>query len=281
MSSATLPEPPANPADEFNKLTRNKLLDEMPQEQYEQVVAEALTFIENRFKALRKLVKVEQTNINPFLMLAMSSAYGIFSPLEAAEYLQNAKMPHGDATSFGKWVESKVFPIFGVTEVDEKKTDGTMYSAIDGALTVDGQNYLATWKSGPWTMNQAHATEMAGTFPRIYEVTKKPLLLGIFYGTLSQLNNKPAKVRRETGSYFHVLVGSELWEFVTGVKDAHLVVLKAIREAQAQFARAHGGKTFNEHMVEARLELSADFRTTFGLSGESDDMWESLFRHSF
>ncbi|WP_165766997.1 PmeII family type II restriction endonuclease [Plantibacter elymi (nom. nud.)] len=273
--SVAVPEP------FINVLRREHLLDEMPQEQFDQVVEQALGLIERRFENMRTMVTVAQTNINPFLMLAMAPAYNIFSPLEAAEYMQNAKLPHGDSTAFGKFVEDRIFPIFGVIPVDEKKTQATLYSAIDGAMTIEGESFLATWKSGPWTMNQSHANEMGGSFPSIHEVTGKRLILGIFYGRATQMNNKPALVRRNTGDYFHVLIGSELWEFITGVRNAHMTVLRAIREAQRRFAVAHGGKTFNEHMIEARLQLSANFRAAFGLSGGDEDMWEMLFKHSF
>lgn len=264
-----------------NMLRRKELLDEMPQAQFDRVVTQARKLIDRRFASMRELVRVDKTNINPFLMLAMAPAYNIFSPFEAAEYLQYAKMPHGDSTAFGKFVEADIFPIFGVGASKEKAANPTVYSSIDNALTVEGEDFLATWKSGPWTMNQAHAHEMIRNFPTIHEETGKRLLLGIFYGRVGQLNNKPAMVRRATGDYFQVLVGSELWEFVTGVKDAHMRILDAIREAQRQFAVDNGGKTFNEHMIEARLQLSQDFRKAFGLTGGSEDMWEMLFEHSF
>lgn len=280
MSNSAVPASFPVP-DYVNALRRQDLLAKMPQDQFDAVVEQTLLFIERRFNSLQGLVAVEQTNINPFLMLAMAPAYNIFSPFEAAEYLQNAKMPHGDATAFGKFVEDCLFPIFGVIPVDEKKTEKTLYSAIDGRLTVEGTPYLATWKSGPWTMNQSHANEMVRTFPEIHALTGDTIILGIFYGTPRQLNNKPAYVHQRTGGYFQVLIGSELWEFITGVRDAHMEVLRAIRKAQQQFAIAHGGKTFNEHMIETRLKLSEDFRETFGLTGGDDDMWEMLFRHAF
>lgn len=272
---------PSSTAPFINQLKRTSLLEEMPREQYDEIVKESLAFIERRFLTVRDLVKVDKVNINPFLMLLMAPAYNIFSPLEAAEYMQNAKVPHGDATAFGRFVEDKLLPIFGVIPVDEKKTEATVYSSIDGALTVNGIPYLATWKAGPWTMNQSHANEMAHHFPAIHEASGKQIILGIFYGTERQLNNKPHVVSRATGDYFHVLVGAEFWEFVTGVKNAHMFVLDGIRAAQRQFALNHGGKTFNEHMIEARLKLSADFRTKFGLTGGGDDMWELLFKEAF
>lgn len=262
-------------------LARASLADEMTQAQYEAIVAESLAFIERRFTSMQALRDVTTLNINPFLMLAMAPAYNIYSPFEAAEYMQYGKMPHGDSTAFGKFVEDKIFPLFGVTRPPEKAMEPRLFSGIDGEITVEGQRYLTSWKSGPWTMNQAHANEMSGTFPQIHAQTGCPIALGIFYGTASQLNNKPALVRQHTGDYFHVLVGSELWEFVTGVKDAHMAVLSAIREAQGRFSIAHGGKTFHEHMIEARLSLSESFRQAFELTGADDDMWELIFKKAF
>lgn len=266
---------------EQSQLSRRTLDDEMPEDKFEAIVEESLRFIERRFKSMQEIVDAKQLNINPFLMLAMAPAYNIFSPFEAAEYMQNTKMPHGDSTAFGKFVEDKIFPIFGVRPPTEKSASTTLYSPIDAEITVEGKRYLTTWKSGPWTMNQSHAHEMIQSFPKIYSETQCDIILGIFYGRTRQLNNKPALVTARTGKYFHVLVGSELWEFVTGVKEAHMKVLDAIREAQSRFAIAHGGKTFYEHMIEARLSLSQSFRDSFELVGADDDMWEMIFRKAF
>lgn len=274
------------PADEQlvveSALARQKLSDEMPPATYEAVVTESLAFIERRFASMQEMRAVsEKNNLNPFLMLLMAPAYNVFSPFEVAEYLQNAKMPHGDATAFGKFVEDKIFPLFGVTSPPEKAVDRPLFSPIDAEITVDGIRYLTSWKSGPWTMNQSHANEMLSRFPPIHAQTDCEIILGIIYGTEKQLNNKPALVRRGTGTYVHVLVGADLWEFVTGVRDAHMKVLGAIREAQGRFAVIHGGKTFYEHMIEARLALAESFRREFELTGDNEDMWTQLFERAF
>ncbi len=278
---------PASPADmhevERTSLVRAEMLVSMPDEHYQSIIAVTLDLIERRFSTMQGLVDVnsKDINLNPFLMLAMAPAYNIYSTFEVAEYTQNAKMYHGDATAFGKYVESRILPIFGVTEPIEKKRSPQTYSPIDAELTVEGNRYLATWKSGPWTMNQAHAHEMIQRLPQIHDETGSDIILGIFYGRLHKVNNKPALVARGTGDYFHVLIGKDFWEFVTGVTDAHMVVYRAIREAQARFAAAHGGKTFFEHFVEARLALSQSFRAEFDLIGEDDDMWEKIFEKAF
>jgi Type II restriction endonuclease EcoO109I len=226
-------------------------------------------------------VDSKDVNINPFLMLAMAPAYNIYSPLEAAEYAQMAKLPHGDATAFGRFVEDKVFPIFGVADPPEKRRSRSLFSPIDKEITVDGTRYLMTLKSGPWTMNQSHANEMIAGFPKIHERTGCDLIIGIFYGSKLRVNNKPGLVTRETGGYVHTLVGKELWEFVTGVRDAHLCVFAAIQEAQVLFAERHGGKTFAEHLIEARLQLAESFRSAFGVVQSGDAMWQQIFKGSF
>lgn len=266
-------------------LRRATLLDEMPEDQFDRLVAATRGLLDRRFAVARRLVDVasKDVNVNPFLMLAMAPAYNIYSPYEVAEYAQNAKLPHGDSTAFGKFVERDIFSIFGSVEPPEKSAPDTkaLFSPIDAHLTVEGTRYLLTYKSGPWTMNQSHAQEMVYRFPDIHETTGCDIIIGIFYGRRDRLNNKPALVRRGTGPYVHTLVGQELWEFVTGVKDAHLCVFKAIRVAQRQFALDHGGKTYFEHLVEARLKLAESFRNAFGLVGAEDDMWEQIFKGSF
>ncbi len=42
-----------------------------------------------------------------------------------------------------------------------------------------------------------------------------------------------------------------------------------------------GGKTFYEHMVEARLALAESFRREFKLTGENEDMWTQPSRSAF
>lgn len=264
-------------------LRRRSLRPTMPSEQFLSVQDTALDLLERRLAKVRQMTSVDSkdVNINPFLMLAMAPAYNIYSPLEAAEYAQMTKLPHGDATAFGRFVEDKVFPIFGVEDPPEKLRHKALYSSIDKQLRVDGKRYLMTLKSGPWTMNQSHANEMIAAFPSIHGRTGCELIIGIYYGSEAKVNNKPALVRSATGAYVHTLVGKRLWEFVTGVRDAHLAIFEAIQRAQVRFAEVHGGKTFAEHMIEARLQLAESYRTAFDVVESGDAMWQKIFERSF
>jgi Type II restriction endonuclease EcoO109I len=264
-------------------IVRSKLLREMPEAEFAAVTQTTLELLERRLDKVRKMTSVDSTdvNLNPFLMLAMAPAYNIYSPLEAAEYAQMSKLPHGDATAFGRFVEDKVFPIFGADDPSEKSRKPALFSPIDKEITVDGERFLMSLKSGPWTMNQSHANEMVANFPAIHEETGCRLIIGVFYGSEARLNNKPALVKAKTGEYVHTLVGKQLWEFVTGVRDAHLAIYSAIQAAQTEFARLHGGKTFAEHIMEARLALADSFRTAFGVVESGDAMWRRIFEGSF
>ena len=255
----------------------------MPSDRFDEIVDETDQLLERRLKKARELVdaKSSDVNLNPFLMLALAPAYNIFSPFEAAEYLQNSKLHHGDATAFGKFIEDKILPPFGVSRPAEKDEDPHLYSPIDVETTVDGKRYLLSLKSGPWTMNQAHANEMINRFPEIHDRTGDSLIIGIVYGTRERLNNKPQLVERGTGDYTHTLIGHEFWEFVTGVRDAHKEIFRAIRAAQGKFSDRHGGQTFYEQMIEARLALASSFRHAFDLEGEEAEMWEKIFEGSF
>lgn len=267
-------------------LSRSTLIKAMPPEHFDQIVDVTHALLERRFAKVQGMVDVASSdvNVNPFLMLAMAPAYNIFSPYEAAEYAQNAKLPHGDATAFGRFVEERIFPIFGTKSPAEKGDPETaaLFSPIDQELSVEGTGYLATYKAGPWTMNQTHANEMIHRFPEIHDRSGCEIIIGITYGKRERVNNKPAKVMRETGPYVHTLVGQNLWEFITGVEDAHFEVFRAIRKAQKRFAVEHEGKTFYEHLIEARLRLADSFRKAFGLvGGAEEDMWEQIFKGSF
>jgi hypothetical protein len=274
-------------------LRRTSLAETMPDDRYAQLVAVTRDFLDRRFATTQRLVDVASTdvNLNPFLMLAMAPAYNIFSPYEAAEYAQNAKLPHGDATAFGRFVEEQIFPIFGSQPPAEKPLGraatrahpeaARLFSSIDAEIYVEGRRYLMTYKSGPWTMNQSHANEMIANFPGIHAQTECDIIIGITYGKRDRVNNKPELVMSQTGSYVHTLVGRDLWEFITGVAKAHLAVYNAIRAAQRQFAIDHGGKTYFEHLIEARLRLAESFRDAFDLVGADDDMWNLIFKGSF
>lgn len=268
------------------RFKRAHLADELPDGIYDAIVRETDKLLERRLKKAKKIASIEQANFNPFLLLITAPVYNIFSPYEVAERLQLGSAFHGDDTSFGRFAEEKILPLFGATLPPQKNKKDKVLSAvwepIDRAMQIEGHTYLMSIKAGPWTMNQAHTHGMVDKFPLIHESTGARCIIGITYGRYVDLNNKPLLVdsRLESPPWFDYLVGRDFWEFVSGVKNVHVHIFKAIREAQAVFAKRHRDETFHERLIQNRLAVAASLRKMFDLDKE-DDFWETLFNNAF
>jgi hypothetical protein len=252
---------------------------------YNKIVDETVLFLNRRFQEYAiNFNDISQTNFNPFLLLITSPVYNTFSPFEVSERLQLGKAFHGDDTAFGRYIEEKILPLFGSKVPPEKRAPATkdLWSSIDAEITIEGYRYLFTYKSGPWTMNQSHANEMTDKFRKIHDASGCNIIIGIFYGTYPNLNNKPALVGSNLGNpdWFDYLVGRDFWEFSTGVRDIHKLLFKAIRDAQKKFADAHQDETFQELLIGNRIKIAASLRKAF-IVGEDEDFWQTLFNNAF
>jgi hypothetical protein len=268
------------------RFRRTALVDHLAQDVHDAIVRETDSLLERRLAKANEVADIEQTNFNPFLLLITSPVYNIFSPYEVAERLQLGSAFHGDDTAFGRFAEEKILPLFGATLPGQKsRTDRVLAAAwepIDRAMDIEGSTYLMSIKAGPWTMNQSHAHGMIEKFPEIHATTGAKCLIGITYGRYVDLNNKPALVDAQLGEpdWFDYLAGRDFWEFVSGVRNVHVHIFKAIREAQAVFAKRHRDETFHERLIQNRLAIAASLRKKFDLDKE-DDFWETLFNNAF
>lgn len=232
------------------------------------------------------MLDIAQSNFNPFLLLITAPVYNIFSPYEVAERLQLGSAFHGDDTAFGRFAEEKILPLFGATlPIEKNKADkklSALWEPVDRRMVIEGVTYLMSIKAGPWTMNQSHAHHMIEKFPAIRGTSEARCMIGITYGRYADLNNKPSLVDKGLGEpdWFDYLVGRDFWEFASGVKDVHVHIFRAIREAQARFAARHKDETFHEKLIRNRLAVAASLRKKFDLDKE-DDFWETLFNHAF
>ncbi|MBA3668223.1 MAG: hypothetical protein H0W65_10970 [Sphingomonas sp.] len=285
------PPIPLADAERPRRFRRNQLQEEMPEDFQSQLTEETYQFLCRRFQKLAvDFNDIAKTNFNPFLLLITAPVYNIFSPYEVAERLQLGKAYHGDDTAFGKLAEDKFLKIMGARSPPEKlaakaakdAVGKDRWSPIDLDIEVEGQRYLMSIKAGPWTMNQSHAAEMIRHFQELHDVTGARLVIGITYGRYRRLNNKPALVDRELGrpDWFDFLVGKDLWEFVSGVKDVHRHMYQAIRDGQKRFAREHADRTFYEHLKANALSISQSLRAQFDIENE-DDFWGTLFNAAF
>lgn len=265
------------------KFRRKQLQDKLPDEIWNDLVVQTEDFLARRFEHLAKeFDDISKTNFNPFLLLITSPVYNTFSPFEVAERLQLGKAFHGDDTAFGRMAEERYLRSFGAHTPAEKAKKRAAWEPVDTELTIEGQRYLLSIKSGPWTMNQGHANAMIEKFPAVYAETGANIILGVTYGRYENLNNKPKLV--ETGlknpAWFDYLVGKDFWEFVSGVKDVHTEIFKAIRTAQKNFAEKHKEETFHERLVANRLKIASSLRKQFNIE-EDEDFWSTLFHNAF
>lgn len=276
---------PISPLDALRprRFKRTKLLDDLPKDKHDGFVQETLHFLNRRYATLAvNFDHIKKTNFNPFLLLTTAPVYNIYSPFEVAERLQLGKAFHGDDTAFGRMAEEKYLKLFGANQPPEKKGRAQAWTPIDLDITIEGKRYLLSVKSGPWTMNQEHANAMSDKFPAVHQETEANIVLGIVYGRYRNLNNKPGLVDARLGhpDWFDFLVGKDFWEFITGVKDVHVHIFKAIREAQRIFAAEHADETFYEKMVSNRLSIAASLRKQFNVI-DDEDFWSTLFHNMF
>jgi Type II restriction endonuclease EcoO109I len=269
------------------RFARAELLDELSPAAAQAIEDETYAFLNRRFGTLAQdFNDISKTNFNPFLLLITAPVYNIFSPYEVAERLQLAKAYHGDDTAFGRLAEEKFLKVFGATTPAEKASGDveqrSRWSPIDLQTTIDGQRYLFSIKAGPWTMNQAHANEMIRHFADLQAETGARIVIGVTYGRYRSLNNKPGLVDRSLGrpDWFEFLVGKDLWEFVSGVRDVHHHMFKAIRRGQRRFAAEHEDMTFHEHLKANVLKISASLRGQFNVTSD-EDFWGTLFNAMF
>lgn len=269
------------------RFSRAALLDDLDPIAAQAIEDETYAFLNRRFRTLAEdFDDIAKTNFNPFLLLITAPVYNIFSPYEVAERLQLAKAYHGDDTAFGRLAEEKFLKVFGArTPLEKNAIDSaqkTRWSPIDLEATVDGQRYLISVKAGPWTMNQAHANEMIRHFTDLHAETGARIVIGITYGRYRSLNNKPDLVDRTIGrpDWFDFLVGKDLWEFVSGVRDVHHHMFQAIRRGQRRFAVEHEDMTFHEHLKANVLKISASLRAQFNVTSD-EDFWGTLFNAMF
>lgn len=269
------------------RFARAVLADELAVQAAQAIEDETHAFLNRRFRTLAQdFDDIAKTNFNPFLLLITAPVYNIFSPYEVAERLQLGKAYHGDDTAFGRLAEEKFLTVFGASTPAEKTSGDAAqrqrWSPIDLDATIEGQRYLISVKAGPWTMNQAHANEMIRHFADLHAETGARIVIGVTYGRYRSLNNKPDLVDRSLGrpEWFDFLVGKDLWEFVSGVRDVHHHMFQAIRRGQRRFSNEHEDMTFHEHLKANVLKISASLRDQFNVTND-EDFWGTLFNAMF
>lgn len=251
------------------------------------VAIEAESFLERRYKKVRAL-KLKNLNFNPILLRLVRDMHGLDSPQAVIDYLVTATLRAGEETAYGWLVDLFLPPLFGAStppeREDEYKWEG--YKEIDKEIVRPNPSsgkstrHLISLKSGPFTINDTMAREMAENVRSLQKFGKEPVIYGVTYGRPDQLSNKPYIVKGEfPDDRVAILVGRQFWDWLAGYENAHLDILNGIADGEAAFT-AREGVSLRDAIRSRKSELADDFRREFKIR-PGDDMWTRLAETAF
>lgn len=174
----------------------------------------------NHLKNLKKLTKIKEFNVNPFLINYISI---FLTGKEDAESIARALvypriLGQSITTSFGQNAQTKL--ISGILEAAGAIVQGTDIEFID---KIDGRKKYCQIKAGPDTLNYDDIETIKGKFKTVKNLARQnnsdlginDLVVGVLYGTKEQVNKFYQKVNED----YPVFVGEEFWERLTGDKN--------------------------------------------------------------
>lgn len=185
---------------------------------------------ENHVKNTKKLSKISNFDINPFLAVYLSNFLtGNTEPEGIAKALVYPRvLGTSITTSFGAHIQkftNEVLSSFGST------TAGIDIEFID---QINGNKIYCQLKSGPNTINKDDVETIAGHFKKVINlgrtnnlrITHDDMVVGVIYGANDSLS---AHYKRITSEYdYPVYVGQEFWYRLTGDANFYSDLIKAI-----------------------------------------------------
>lgn len=251
------------------------------------IAVEAEAFLERRHQKIKSL-KLRDLNFNPILLRLVRDMHSLDTPEAVVNYLVTSTLRAGEETAYGWLVDLFLPPLFGASTPPERedpyKWEG--YKEIDKEIerpnpsTGKVARHLISLKSGPFTINDTMAREMAENVKSLQKFGKEPVIYGVTYGRADQLSNKPYIVKGEfPDDRVAILVGREFWDWLAGYDNAHLDILNGIADGEAAFA-AKLGVSLRAALKEKKKTLIKEFTEEFKIR-PGDDMWARLAETAF
>ncbi len=249
--------------------------------------AEAKEFLKRRYGKVRSL-KLTDLNLNLLLLRLVRELHELDTPAQIVSYLVDATLRAGEETAYGWLVDLFLPPLFGASTPPEREDPYQWegYKEIDkealkpNPATGTVQRHLISLKSGPFTINDTMAREMASNVKYILTYQQAPVVYGVTYGRKEQLSNKPGIVK---GSFpddkVTILVGREFWDWLAGYKDAHVDIFNGIADGEAAF-RSETDVSLRQAVLEKKALLTQEFEREFNVSPQ-DDLWKRLAETGF
>lgn len=207
----------------------------MNTEQRNEILVKAKAFfddkiISNHIKNTKKLTRLSEFNVNPFLVGYLSNFLtGNDSPESIARALIYPRvLSTSITTTFGTQLQffcSNVLSGFAST------TSGIDIEFID---QLDGRRKYCQIKAGPNTINKDDVVTIIGHFRGVknlsrtngLNISNDDMVVGVFYGVTTELSVHYKKINRE----HPVIVGKDFWHRLTGDENFYNELIDAIGE---------------------------------------------------
>lgn len=221
-------------------------------------------FLKNVFKNLSSLT-LDDLTPNPLLMKLVSEVAELRTPQAIVEYLINARIERSTSTGYGNTIQ-KIATAFS-------NTTGVEGADIEVIRDTNGDGVPIKWhiqlKSGPSTVNKDICLQTTRELQSaVRRAPGSAGLLGITYG-------KADRVSSITHKYlaFDFKAGRDFWEFISGDPECYKKLWQITIEVAESYTDK-SGKTLKQLIEEKREQLTRQFQSKYGDSGE--DMWNNF-----
>jgi hypothetical protein len=224
------------------------------------------SFLEKRADRIRRL-KLDDLDINPFLVRMLSAKLGLHRPRAIVEWLVNQRLERGTVTGFGIALQdaAKVF------------SEGTGVEGADILKTKQGRHYYIQVKSGPNTIPKDLSVRIAQLLRSAERRNRGSVALyGMCHGNRARVSSIVRKYVEQEGGVEY-LSGREFWEFISGEPDCIDTVYEIARSVAESF-RDTSGQSLAEVLRNEIDELTEESERTYGKGGAG--MWNELLRRN-
>lgn len=209
-------------------------------------------FLVAQMEALQS-ISLTNLDINPFLMKVLNFK----TPKDVLEFNLYQTVTRSIVTSWGSAVEVLLYRCGAEKFIEKNK--GRAGRRPDIEKEINGKKFYLQVKSGPNTMN----VDMVNSLNEVIEEykTREPdssFLLGMTYGTKGRISSQ---IRDNLSNFEEsVLIGRELWDFVSEEKNYHKEIFKILDQSSRNIT----SKTFSEHLDNQLHVLVKEWQNKFG-----------------
>ncbi len=183
----------------------------------------------NHIKNTKKLVKLKEFKVNPFLITYLANYLtGNNKPESMAKALIYPRVLGTSInTSFGTKIQEFCHEVL---EGFASTTSGIDIEFID---SIDNRKKYCQIKAGPDTINKDDVETIVGHFKGVKNLARTnglklqydDLIVGVLYGNKGQLNANYKKIDRE--HQYPVIVGQDFWHRLTGDEKFYVDLINA------------------------------------------------------